>query len=116
VSQDIHVHLQGIGKYVKAEDIVQYCAQPKMLACLKHTKTISLATACLWLEKMGYCWKRDHRGLYIDGHKCADVVSYCQNVFLLMMKQYQCHMQAFTKEHWMGFAATDHSCSSRMGL
>ena len=92
LAQEIHVHLQGIGKYIKAEDIVQYCAQPEMLACLKCTKTISLAIACHWLEKMGYCWKRDHRGLYVDGHEHANVVSYCQNVFLPMMKQYQCHM------------------------
>jgi hypothetical protein len=99
LAQDIHVHLQGIGKYVKAEDIVQYCAQPEMLARLKRTKTISLATARRWLEKMGYRWKRDHRGLYIDGHECADVVSYRQNVFLPMMKQYQCRMRAFTEEH-----------------
>ena len=76
LAQEIHVHLQGVGKYIKAEDIVQYYAQPEILAHLKRMKTILLATARRWLEKMGYHWKRNHRGLYVDGHECADVVSY----------------------------------------
>ncbi|KAI0285512.1 hypothetical protein BC826DRAFT_918803, partial [Russula brevipes] len=58
LAQDIHLHLQGIGKYIKADDIVQYCAKPEVLARLKRTKTISSETAGQWLEKMGYRWKR----------------------------------------------------------
>jgi hypothetical protein len=45
LSQEIHLHLQTIGKYIKAEDIVQYCGTAEMLERLKRTKSISLATA-----------------------------------------------------------------------
>ncbi|KAH9964795.1 hypothetical protein BGW80DRAFT_1179224, partial [Lactifluus volemus] len=58
LAQEIHLHLQQIGKYIKAEDIAQYCAKPEILARLKRTKTISLATARRWLEKMGYRWRK----------------------------------------------------------
>jgi hypothetical protein len=50
-AQEIHLHLQGIGKYIKAENIVQYCAQAEVLMRLKRTKTISLSTARRWLQK-----------------------------------------------------------------
>lgn len=32
LAQEIHLHLQGIGKYIKANNIVQYCAQTEVLA------------------------------------------------------------------------------------
>jgi hypothetical protein len=31
IAQDIKIHLQGIGKYIKAEDIVRFCGTPEML-------------------------------------------------------------------------------------
>jgi hypothetical protein len=45
LAQEIHLHLQSIGKYIKAKDIVQYCGTPEMLECLKCTKLITLVTA-----------------------------------------------------------------------
>jgi len=45
LAQEIHLHLQTISKYIKARDIVQYCAKLEILAHLKRTKTISLTTA-----------------------------------------------------------------------
>ncbi|KAG6874568.1 hypothetical protein C0992_007456 [Termitomyces sp. T32_za158] len=58
-AQEIHLYLQSIGKYVKAEDIIKYCQQPDVLAQLKRTKTISLATGRRWMEKMGYRWRKN---------------------------------------------------------
>lgn len=34
IAQDIKIHLQGIGKYIKAQDIVNFCATPEMLVRL----------------------------------------------------------------------------------
>lgn len=98
-SQEIHLHLQGIGKYIKAENIVQYCAQTEVLAWLKRTKTISLITARQWLKKMGYHWKQNHKGQYVDGHERSDVVHYRQSIFLPVMEQYECRMRSWVNEH-----------------
>ncbi|GLB43911.1 hypothetical protein LshimejAT787_1500950 [Lyophyllum shimeji] len=98
-AQEIHLHLQGIGKYVKAEDIVRYCEKPHVLARLKRTKTISLATARRWMEKMGYRWKKNFRGQYVDGHERKDVVEYRQNVFLPAMKAFEERLRQWSEEH-----------------
>ncbi|KDQ16066.1 hypothetical protein BOTBODRAFT_107539 [Botryobasidium botryosum FD-172 SS1] len=52
---------------------------------MKHTKTISVTTARWWFHKMGYRWKRDHKGQYVDGHEREDVTAYCNCVFLPAM-------------------------------
>jgi hypothetical protein len=49
LAQEIHLHLQGIGKYVKAMDIVHYLDTPEMKAHLSLKKTISLKTAQRWM-------------------------------------------------------------------
>ena len=46
IAQDIKTHLRSIGKYIKAEDIVNYCRTLEMLKRLGRTETISLTTAC----------------------------------------------------------------------
>jgi hypothetical protein len=47
---ELQLHLQGIGKYVKAMDIVHYVDQPEVKIRLNLTKTISLATAQWWMR------------------------------------------------------------------
>ena len=54
LAQDIHVHLQSIGKYMMAMDIVHFLDTPEMKARLKLKKTISLATAQRWMCIMDY--------------------------------------------------------------
>ena len=98
-AQDIHLHLQGIGKYVKAEDIVRYCERPDVLGRLKRTKTISLATAQRWVVRMGYRWKKNHRGQYVDGHERTDVVEYRQKIFLPAMKALEERSRHWSEEH-----------------
>jgi hypothetical protein len=56
ISQEIQLHLQGIGKYVKAMDIVHFLDTPEMKKRLNRKKTIHLATAQHWMHKMGYRW------------------------------------------------------------
>lgn len=93
VAQDIKLHLQGIGKYMKAEDIVRYCGTPEMLERLGRTKTISVATARRWLIKMGYRWTKNPKGQYVDGHEREDVVKYRCEVFLPAMMEYRGRMR-----------------------
>jgi hypothetical protein len=81
-AQELLLHLQGIGKYVRAVDIVEYVGTPEVLARLKLTKTISLATAQRWMKTVGYRWSKTPTGQFVDGHERVDVVEYRQVVFL----------------------------------
>jgi hypothetical protein len=70
------LHLQGIGKFIRAMDIVDYVQQPDIMAHLKLTKAISLATAQHWMKNIGYRWSKTPSGQFVDGHERADVVEY----------------------------------------
>jgi len=39
------------------------------------------------MHQMGYRWTKQPSGQFVDGHKRADVVAYCQNVFLPAMAE-----------------------------
>ncbi|KAJ7786925.1 hypothetical protein B0H14DRAFT_3582507 [Mycena olivaceomarginata] len=82
VAGDIHLHLQSLGNWVTAKDIVRYVATPEFQARLNVKRKITIRTAQRWMKKMGYRWKREPKGMYSDGHERADVVHYRQNVFL----------------------------------
>jgi hypothetical protein len=81
-ASELLLHLQSIGKYVRAMDIVLYVDRPEVKTQLKLTKTISLATAQRWMRTVGYRWKKTPSGQYVDGHEHDDVVAYRQTVFL----------------------------------
>jgi hypothetical protein len=81
-AQELLLHLQGIGKYVRAMDIVEYLDQAEVKSRLKLTKTISLATAQHWMKHVGYRWLKTPTGQFVDGHERVDVVDYQQGVFL----------------------------------
>ncbi|OAX30645.1 hypothetical protein K503DRAFT_751027, partial [Rhizopogon vinicolor AM-OR11-026] len=81
-AQELLLHLQGIGKYVRAMDIVEYLDREEVKSRLKLTKTISLATAQRWMKNIGYRWSKTPTGQFVDGHERADVVEYRQVVFL----------------------------------
>lgn len=78
ITTEMHLHLQSIRKYIRAKDIVQFMRT-------KRTKLISVITARAWLARMGYRWKRNHRGQYIDGHELEDIVTYPNKIFLPAM-------------------------------
>ena len=54
LAADIMLHLQSIGKYVRAQDIVDYLSDPAVQNCHGLSKNISLATAQHWMSKLGY--------------------------------------------------------------
>ena len=47
-SQELQLHLQGIGKYVRAMDIVEYLDKLEVKAKLRLTKTIHLTLHAVW--------------------------------------------------------------------
>lgn len=92
LAYDIKVHLQGIGKYVRAQDIVEFLDTPDIKIRYGLSKTISLSTAKRWMSKMDYRWRKSPSGLYVDGHEREDVVAYRQEVFLPRMAELEIRM------------------------
>ncbi|KAF7369510.1 hypothetical protein MVEN_00280800 [Mycena venus] len=82
VANEIALHLQSLGKYVKALDIVHYIDQPDVKKRLGLKKGIHLATAQRWMKRMGYRWTKNPAGQYVDGHERPDVVYYRQTEFI----------------------------------
>ena len=82
IAQEIHAHLQGIGRFVKAVDLVNFMDTPEMRAKSGLKKRIDISTAQRWMKKLDYHWTYDPKGQYVDGHEREDVVAYRQNVFL----------------------------------
>ncbi|KAJ7199273.1 hypothetical protein C8J57DRAFT_1104629, partial [Mycena rebaudengoi] len=59
IAGDIHIHLQSLGKWVSAKDIVRYVATPEFQARLRVKRKITIRTAQRWMKKMGYQWKKE---------------------------------------------------------
>jgi hypothetical protein len=53
LAQDINLHLQGIGKWVKAMDLVDYLNTPEMRQRTGLTKRIHVTTAQQWMNSRG---------------------------------------------------------------
>lgn len=94
--QDIQLHLQEVGKYVRALDIVHYLDQPDVKARHGLKKTISVATAQRWMHVMGYRWKKEPKGQYADGHEREDVVAYRQNISIPAWNEREARMRSWS--------------------
>ena len=81
---EIETYLQLKGNFVHAMDIVDCVSQEHLMVHLRQKKLISVQTARHWMKLMGYCWQKDPKGQYADGHESPEVVKYCQQVFLLV--------------------------------
>ncbi|KIJ64674.1 hypothetical protein HYDPIDRAFT_90357 [Hydnomerulius pinastri MD-312] len=99
LTADLKLHLQSIGKYVRAQDLVDYLSIPENQEHHRFRKTISLKTAQRWMKKLGYRWKKEPKGQYSDGHEREDVVYYRQNVFLPAWNHYLPRMRRWKKEN-----------------
>ncbi|KAI0312603.1 hypothetical protein OF83DRAFT_1145216 [Amylostereum chailletii] len=73
---ELGLHLQSIGKYVAARDIINFVNTEEARIKFGFTRTISLRTAQRWMHDLGYRWKRTPHGQYIDSHERTDVTSY----------------------------------------
>ena len=78
---ELRAHLQSCGKYVRAQDLVEYLDRDEVKAHYNASTSISLKTAQRWMEGLGYDWTNSPTGLYVDGHEREDVVNYRQNLF-----------------------------------
>ena len=87
LAEEIHLHLQGLGPWIKAADIVQFLNSPKMKLQLNLKNPILECTARRWMLRMSYRWKQEPKGQYKDGHEREDVVKFCQSVFLPAMAE-----------------------------
>jgi hypothetical protein len=95
LAEDIHLHLQSIGKYVRAQDVVDYLAQSEVQQRQGLKNTISLATAQRWMHMMDFRWTKSPSGQYVDGHEREDVVTYRQTKFLPMIAELAIHMRTW---------------------
>lgn len=93
LAQDLFAHLQSIGLYVRAEDIVEYLSRPEVQAKHNLAQTVSLATAKRWMRLMDYRWTKTPSGQYVDGHEREDVVAYRQAKFLPTLFELLAHAQ-----------------------
>ena len=96
IVQEINLHLQGIGKSVKAQDIVDFLDTPEMRERLGRTTPIHLSTAQRWMKKMGFRWANTPKGQYVDGHEREDIVAYRQNVFIPKLAAIEARMRMWT--------------------
>jgi len=103
LAQEISVHLQGIGRYAKAIDIVQFLDTPEMKEQLGHTTSIYHSTAKQWMKKLGFNWANIPKGQYIDGHEHEEVVTYQQEVFLPKLAEIDPKIQKWTKAWHSGY-------------
>jgi hypothetical protein len=73
LAQAIHLHLQSLGPWIRAQDVVDFVKLPETLAQFELMKPISLATAHRWMKRLGYRWTTNPSGQYVDGHerKCG---------------------------------------------
>lgn len=79
---EIITHLQSIGRYFSANDLLNYVNQPAILERLHVERRLTLRTAQNWLKLFSFRWRAEARGMYTDGHEREDVVKYRQEVFL----------------------------------
>ncbi|KIO24591.1 hypothetical protein M407DRAFT_76769, partial [Tulasnella calospora MUT 4182] len=98
IRQDVQLHLQSLGKYFKASDIVNYSAQSEVMERWGRDKPISERTAHNWLHVMEYRYGKERKGQYVDGHERSDVVKYRQDVFLVKWLDLEERMVVFGKE------------------
>src|SRR5882724_2205331 len=82
LAQELHAHLQGIRKFVKAVDLVNFMDTPEMRGRARLKRRIDVSMAQQWMKKLDYHWTYTQKGQYVDGHEQEDVVAYHQNIFL----------------------------------
>ncbi|KAI0257742.1 hypothetical protein BC834DRAFT_848718 [Gloeopeniophorella convolvens] len=87
--------------YIKAKDIIEIVESPEMQArfiALGVSKTSILETTVRrWLKKLEWRYGKEKKGMYVDSHKRADVVAYCQE-FTARWQQYEWHFHLWNND------------------
>ena len=97
-AEELKLFLQSVGKYVKAQDLVEYLHKLDVQEKYGLKAPISLSTAKKWMKKMDYRWVKNHKGQYVDGHERSDVVHYRQNTFLPVWYSFEQRMHSWEGE------------------
>ncbi|KAI0719430.1 hypothetical protein C8Q72DRAFT_788807, partial [Fomitopsis betulina] len=99
LKEAISEHLQSIGKYVCAMDIIKFMARPNILTKYRLAKPVSLLTAQTWMHVLDYRWTKVPSGQYVNGHEHADVVDYRNNIFLPAMARLDQYTRDYIDGH-----------------
>jgi len=74
--------------------------KPEVMRRYQIVKPISLDTACEWMSKLNFKWRKPPKGMYIDGHERPDVVHYRQNSYLPALAQYELTMRIWDEDNF----------------
>lgn len=85
--EELLAHISDIGRYVSAQDIVDFVKRPDVAVRHRVVKPVTISTARKWMSKLNFSWRQTPRGTYLDGHERPDVVRYRQNVYLPALAQ-----------------------------
>ncbi|RDX56410.1 hypothetical protein OH76DRAFT_1477023 [Lentinus brumalis] len=91
-------HLLGLGKYVRAVDIVHFMLDPANMVKHGLTKPVCLSTAQTWMHALDYRWTKVPSGQFVDGHERGDVVAYRQSRFLPEMARSDPHAREWDND------------------
>ncbi|CCO35989.1 hypothetical protein BN14_10111 [Rhizoctonia solani AG-1 IB] len=80
------------GRYMRAQDIVEYLDQPDVKQRFKLDEPPSLRTAQRWLKEFGFRWGLDPKGQYVDGHEREDVVKYRNESYIPLWTELETQM------------------------
>ena len=87
--------------FFTAANIKEVVSSPEMQAQFTQAgiywPSISKATVCCWLGKLGWWHGRHQNSMYFDGHKWENVVEYRKG-FMQHFKQYKCHFHTWDNE------------------
>ena len=89
IQHDIEIHLQSLGKWIKASNIIAYVDSPEFQARLKVKRSITEKTAQRWMERIGFQWGVEKKDMYVDGHEKPEVVDYQQRSFIPQWREYE---------------------------
>ena len=95
---ELNTHHLSIGKYVRANDIVEFTESPDVQLRYELEKGIGLSTAQLWMHRLDYRCTKDPRGQFVDGHERKDVVDYRTTIFLPTIERLHPRLRLWSKE------------------
>ncbi|KAJ7333294.1 hypothetical protein DFH08DRAFT_966128 [Mycena albidolilacea] len=78
LAEELKEHLVSIGKYVQAHNIITFLSHSDIKSKHNLEDTIHITMACHWMHALKFCWVKDRKGQYVDGHEPANVVHYRQ--------------------------------------
>ncbi|KAJ6610487.1 hypothetical protein B0H10DRAFT_1713763, partial [Mycena sp. CBHHK59/15] len=73
LAEELKAHLMAIGKYCQAQYIITFLNRPKVQGAYNLKNTIHISTAQHWMHALKFCWVKNHKGQYVNGHKREDV-------------------------------------------